>query len=81
MLNLFLMIPLNLFPCRLHLLVLLGRDKEEDFDKSLHMMLTAVLILLSAFVAIVYPDIVGVLALFGGTCGSMISIYIPGTNF
>lgn len=73
--NIFFAIPLNLSPCRLQILILFGKDKNPS-DK-LHYSLTLVLLVMSAGVAMLIPNIVTAIGVLGGICSTSLCFTFP----
>ena len=74
-LNLFFVLPVNLNPCRLQILVLMG--KEVNPSNTLHYGLTAILLFLSAGLAMLFPNIYSAFGILGGFFATMLSYTFP----
>jgi amino acid permease len=44
---------------------------------SIHFSVTILILALSAFIAYIYPNLENVYNIFGGTCGTLLSVTIP----
>eukprot|EP01016_Furgasonia_blochmanni_P013536 TRINITY_DN1692_c0_g1_i12.p1 TRINITY_DN1692_c0_g1~~TRINITY_DN1692_c0_g1_i12.p1 ORF type:complete len:407 (+),score=104.98 TRINITY_DN1692_c0_g1_i12:562-1782(+) len=75
-LNLVIALPININPCRMQILTMMGKD--EPFNKSLHLGITAILLFGSAGLAIIFPDIISAFSILGGSCSVMLSMTFPG---
>jgi len=73
--NLFLVIPVNLNPCRLQLMILLKLEKKQN--NTVHYGLTALLLIGAALLAMVFPNIYSAFGILGGFFATMLSYTFP----
>jgi len=73
--NLLIAIPLNLNPCRLEVMILLGKDKNAS--TFLHALVTILILFGSAGIAMLIPDIVQAIGIIGGICSTALSYTFP----
>ena len=76
-LNLLFVLPINLNPCRLQLIILLKMDKNKS--NVLHYTMTAAIVAASAIVAMLVPDITVIFGILGGFFATMLTYLFPGT--
>lgn len=76
--NLIIAIPLNLNPCRLEVLILLG--KEKNTGTGLHVLVTSLILFGSAGIAMLIPNIVQAIGIIGGICSTALSFTFPGNK-
>jgi len=77
-LNLFFVIPVNLNPCRLQLVILLKLEKKKS--NAVHYGLTAALLVAAALLAMVFPNIYSAFGILGGFFATLLSYTFPGIN-
>jgi len=74
-LNLFFVIPVNLNPCRLQLVILLKLEKKKS--NAVHYGLTAALLVAAALLAMVFPNIYSAFGILGGFFATLLSYTFP----
>lgn len=73
--NITLAIPLRVNPCRTQFYVALNWSDNSVWKRIL---VTFLMMAISAFISIIYPKIYSAFAIIGGTLGTLLSITFPG---
>jgi len=76
-LNLVIALPVNINPCRIQILNVMKIDPYGEFNKTRHIVITAVCLFSSAALALVYPQVAAAFGILGGTCSTLLGITFP----